>query len=85
MHPDEIEEMDYQANAYNDYMWEAYGAEAAREAKGNEDEEFWDYERECDVRNIPTVREARFDDTVKLAVQRFLDVVCLHAEDNIPF
>jgi len=39
MHPDEIEEMEYQANARYDYLSEAFGAEARMLAAQGEDEQ----------------------------------------------
>ena len=86
MHPDEIEEMDYAANAHHDYMWEAYGAEAAREARIEYEMSFWDSERECDVRDIPTVCEARHDPHVVRCVSQLLFVLSSFLDpDNIPF
>jgi hypothetical protein len=85
MHPDAIEEMDYAANARADYMWEAYGAEEARYAKAEEAEFFWDSERECDVRDIPTVREARYNDFVVRCVENFLCAFSAFNDDYCPF
>lgn len=85
MHPDEIEEMDYAANARYDYYWEAYGAEAHREAQIESEMSYWDDERECDVRDIPTVREARHDDYVERCVFGLLSFFSSFDPNDIPF
>lgn len=87
MHPDEIEEMDYQANAHYDYMREAFGAEARLLAKMAEEDFYWDSERGCDVRDIPTVREQWADDYVQKAMAAFIYFLTElgMASDNIPF
>jgi hypothetical protein len=72
MHPDLIEEMEYQANARYDYLNEAYG-ETARDAARMLEQ---DYAAEMEeARNTPWVREARFDDHAVECVGAFLGAV----------
>lgn len=89
MHPDEIEEMDYACNAHYDYMSEAYGPTARDAARMCEEDYYWDSERECDIRDIPTVCEARYDSHAKYCVEQFLWMVSYllagPSEDDIPF
>lgn len=85
MHPDEIEEMDYACNARSDYMWEAYGAESYRELQMEIEASFWDYERECDIRDIPTVLEARHERHVVCCMSHFFWVVSSLSPDYCPF
>lgn len=84
MHPDDIEEMNYQANAYSDYMWEAYGAEAHREAEQEYQASFWDSELECDIRDIPWVYEARHDGYAICCVETLVFAFC-NVVDDCPF
>lgn len=87
MHPDEIEEMDYAANAHNDYMWEAYGAEAHQAAKIEAEMSYWNSEKECDERDIPTVIEARYCSHVQDCVRHFLLAWydAMQGKDFLPF
>jgi len=82
MHPDEIEEMDYQANAHYDYLRETFGPTADDAARMCEEDAHWDYERDCDVRTIPTVCEARHDSHCRSCVSAFCSFFDI---DNIPF
>lgn len=82
MHPDLIEEMEYACFARSDYLREAFGPTAEDACRFSEEEAYWDHERECDVRDIPTVVESRFDPHVVLCVSYLLGAFDL---DDIPF
>lgn len=71
MHPDYLEEMDYQANARYDYISEAYGP-TARDAEDGYEEE-----------RSPWVSEARYDSHVESCVLALC--VFFSWADGIPF
>lgn len=86
MHPDEIEELDYATNAHYDYLREAYG-DLGDSDEQCEAEYYWDSESGCDIRDIPTVCEPRFDPHVQECVKAFLwDLsILFQPKDWIPF
>jgi len=86
LHPDLIEEMDYAANAHYDYIREAYG-DLGDSPEQCEAEFYWDYEADCDVRDIPTVRELRYETHAQDCVRSFIFAVIevCQGKDWIPF
>jgi guanylate kinase len=85
MHPDELEEIEYQLNGRADYLSEAFGAEARLLAAQGEDEHI----EECGYASRQGMQAANRVYRAKLrcaaAIRRNHAAACLLPSDDVPF